>query len=37
MKKLISESFTCAWSSLVKEDSLASQITSPINNKLGCF
>ena len=26
-----------AWSSLVKEESLACQITSPFNNKLGCF
>ena len=25
------------WSSLVKEESLACQITSPFNNKLGCF
>ena len=26
-----------AWSSLVKEESLACQITFPFNNKLGCF
>ena len=25
------------WSSLVKEESLACQITSPFNKKLGCF
>ena len=25
------------WSSLVKEESLACQITTPFNNKLGCF
>ena len=28
---------TRSWSSIDKEESLACQITSPFNNKLGCF